>query len=114
MFLFPGPGRLDNAVNTCKSRFPAEHLSRFCRISDQPGRVACAPRFHSGVDRFTADLSRGLDHLEDREPSAIPEIDLVRLTSRLEILERQNMSIGEVRHVNVVADASSLRRIIVV
>jgi hypothetical protein len=92
---------------------PAELLPRPVARSDQDGRVARAPWRHHVGDGMSGDLTAGLDHLADREPRAVAEV-VDTVFADPSVVEREQVGVREVGHVDVVTDGRAvLGRVVV-
>src|SRR6185437_1659536 len=112
-FLPPFPLRANNRRQIRLRGLPPEHSSRFSRICNQLRRIARPPRLFAYRNRGASHLTRRLDHIEHRIPIARAEIDEIRLPSFAQMFERCDVRIGQIRHVNVIADCRSVRRRII-
>ncbi len=108
----PPPRRLDYRLELGEPRLPAELLPELLRGSDEPRRVArTAPCLLDRELPARDPLRRG-DHLAHRE--AVPRAEVVDLgLAFLEGAYRQDVRLGQVGHVDVVADGRTVGRIVV-
>ena len=102
----PAPCRVNDLLDRCIVRFPAEFVDGFLGTGDEAGGVAVATPFLDGGDRFAADLFAGLDHFAHGVALAVAEI----VKTAFARLEREDVRLGEIDDVNVVADAGAVRR----
>src|SRR5437763_15949580 len=96
----PGPRRLDHGIERGITRPPAELLPNALRTGYQPRGVAWPPRRRPHRDRVAGDAPHRLDHFPVAEPRAVAHVVGPRLHS-LEVVERQEVRLGNVRHVDV-------------
>ena len=99
-------------------RTPAQHVGRPIDGRHEDRRVARAPRTDRVRDREPDDALGRLDHLADAEPAAAAEVADERRVrpgvARRGRLEREEVRVGEVGDVDVVADAGPVGRRVVV
>ena len=97
---------------------PAQHVGCPVDGCNEDCRVAFAPRTDGVRDRNPDDVLGRLDHLAHAEPAAAAEIADDRrirsIVARRGRFERAEMGVGEVRDVDVVADAGAVGRRVVV
>src|SRR3954449_13304149 len=109
MRLPPRPRRPDHRLEARVLRTPAEDLRRPGGTCDQHRRVARAAWPHTERDRRPDRTFRRRDDLPDRKTAAIPEVADERLirprVPGRRRLERPDVRIGQVRDMDVVADA---------
>src|SRR5215510_2203544 len=108
MPFMPGPGAGDDFVQVIVLRLPAEFTFDLFRRSNQDRRISGPARLFDGWDAVSRDLSRGLDHLADGITVAASKI-VDHLVPVLEIFKRKQVRRHEIRDVDVVADAASIR-----
>ena len=106
----PAPGRTDDVIEAFVARFPSEFISNPAGIGDKYRRVAGTSSFCPGRNRMAGDLPRGLDDLADRITAAVAQI-IGRIASAIEQgLQRQQVRPGEVGDMDIVAQAGTVRR----
>src|SRR5205085_8633956 len=108
-FLMPPPGAFDDGIDALELRPPAEFALNFFRSRDEARRIASAPRFFYDGNFVPRDFAARIDHLAHAGAAAGAKIVEVTLRG----LQRQNMRAGEIQDVDVVADASAVRRIVI-
>src|SRR6056297_444316 len=86
---------------------PAQLLARPLRGGDQHRWVAGTTRNLVGGDRVAGDPPSRLDHLPDAEPGGVAEVAGQRAVV-VEPFDRPHVRVGEVRHVDVVADRGAV------
>ena len=96
-----------------KGRPPAQLAADRLVVGDQRGDVAWPPGPDHGRDRVAGHHPRHLDHLAHRIALADAQIE-GHPALLVERLERQNVGVGQVGDVDVVADAGTVRGRIVV
>ena len=105
----PFPSALDYRVERLELRLPAKFLLDSRRGSDEPGRVAWPAWFFDCVDFSSSDFTTGFDHFSNARTAACAEV----VTAAGGFAKSQNMRIGEIEDVNVIANTGSIRRVVV-
>src|SRR6267143_2177803 len=90
------------------SCFPTEHALEFFLAGDQNGRVARAPRSEFARDLAAGDALGGIDNFQDRESTTVADVEGFA-GNAVDLLKRANVGIGDIEHVDVVADAGAVR-----
>src|SRR5436190_12407678 len=118
MPLSPLPGRSDHRLEVGACRSPAEDLRRSFRARHQQWRVTGPARSDRVRDRMPDDGLGSREHLADGEAAGVAEVERERLVRPRVVeggrLEGEEVSVGEVGDVDVVADAGAVRRRIVI
>jgi len=78
----PPPRALDDRLNIFELRFPSQGQPRFFRRSDQPRRIARAPRFFYCWNRMPGDLPACVDYFSNGSASSRAEIVKASLVRR--------------------------------
>ena len=89
-------------------RAPAEFAHRPLAGGDQHRGIPGAAVDVARRDRVPGDAPAAVDHLAHAEPGAVAQVD-DPVASRFGVLQRQRVRVGEVAHVDVVADAGAVR-----
>src|SRR6478735_5604157 len=105
----PFPGALDNGVEGLELRLPPKFFLDPFRGSDEPGRVAWSAWFFNRLDFSCSDFAARFDHFSYARTAARAEI----VTAAGGLAESQNMRIGEIEDVDVIANTGSIRRVVV-
>ncbi len=92
---------------------PAQHLLGLAGVRDQAGRIALAAVAVGHGSLLAGHLLGGVDDLLDGKPLARAEVEPVGVAALHEIVERAQMRVREIVHVDVVADARAVRRIVI-
>src|SRR5438876_1965117 len=106
MFLLPTPGRCDDVLEFRVFWYPTELFQRFVGASDQSRRIAMPARFLDCSDRPARDFLAHLNHFADGITRAVSQV-VETLSS---VRQGEDVRLGEVNDVNVVANASAIRR----
>src|SRR5262249_23987922 len=108
----PGPGGADDGLDVGVAGRPAEVAPEAIGGGHEDGRVAGSPGLHRGGDGMPRDAAGGIDDLEDAE--AGPGADVVgEGTAGLDVLQGQDVGVGEVVDVDKIADAGAVGRRVV-
>ena len=109
----PLPGGFDHLAQFGKGRLPAQFLPAPVRVGHQPGRIAgaAAARRRTGK-RPPGHLPHGFDHLPVGVARAVAQIVGPGLDP-VHRLQGQEVGAGDVGHVDVVADARAVGRVVV-
>ena len=94
------------------ARRPAEHLARPPGARHEPRRVAGPPAGRCRGNRAAGDAPGRLHHLPVREAGPVAEIERARFDA-VDAVEREQVRVGDVRDVDVVADAGAVRGVVV-
>src|SRR4029077_16770628 len=105
----PFPGALDNCVEGLELRLPPKFLLDPFRVSNEPGRVARSAWFFNRLDFSSSDFAARFEHFSSARTAARAEV----VTAADGFAESQNMSVGEIEDVNVIANTGSIWRIVV-
>src|SRR5216684_1567326 len=89
--------------------FPTEHALELFLAGDQNGRVAGAPRSEFARDLAAGDALGGIDNFQDRESTAVADVEGFA-GNAVDLLKRADVGIGDIEHVDVIANAGSVRR----
>ncbi len=100
--LVPTPGGRHDAVEVVARR-PAEFAPCATVVRDQHRRVSGAPRMLGHLESATGHAGDRIDEAAHGRAPARPEIDRDRIVLRDGASQRQDMGLGEVQHVDVVA-----------
>ena len=115
--LFDKSDRILAHVVNVQCRFPIQNLLGKFRNSYKSGDVAWPPIRHNFLNGFPGSLLEGGDQFEDACAFACPQIDghisLDILFLPILQFEGERVSPSEIHHMNVVANASSIRRRII-
>ena len=101
----PFPGGADNLFELRVFRFPPEFLARFIGGGDQCRRIAGTPRFFDNRNFLATDLFAHGDDLAHGITVAIAKVVEAAFARR----HCQDVRLGEVDNVDVVADARAIR-----
>jgi hypothetical protein len=89
--------------------FPAEHAVKFVLTGDEHGGIAGAARRDFARNFATGDFFRGVDDFEDGKTAAVADIESFT-GDRFNGFESAEVGVGDIQDVNVIADASAVRR----
>src|SRR6202521_4918458 len=89
--------------------FPTEHALELFLAGDQNGRVAGAPRSEFARDLAAGDALGGIYNFQDRESTAVADVKGFA-GNAVDLLKGADVGIGDIEHVDVVADAGAVRR----
>src|SRR5436190_13530823 len=112
MALLPFPGAGDYLLYILILRLPLQLSLNLLRTCDQNSRVTGARRGFNGRDRMASYSAGHVDYLTHTKPCAVAEV-VDELVSKRESLEGQKVSTRQILHMNVVANASTVRRSII-
>src|SRR6266850_2063852 len=90
------------------SCFPTERALELFLAGDQNGRVAGAPRSEFARDLAAGDALGHIDNFQDRESTTVADVEGFA-GNAVDLLKRANVGIGDIEHVDVVADAGAVR-----
>src|SRR4029453_2986536 len=105
----PFPSTLDNRVERLELRLPAKFLFDSLRGSDEPWRVAWSAWFFDRLQFSSSDFGAGFDHFSNARTTTSAEV----VTAAGGFAESQNMRVGEIEDVNVIANTGSIWRVVV-
>lgn len=94
--------------------FPAQNFLGLCRVRDEGRRVAGASAHDAEGNLFAGNLFRTADDVEDARACLRSQVDRQAFARSLQIFERHSVSAGEIVHVDVIADARAVRRVVIV
>ena len=106
----PGQSGANDRFEIRDAGAPTEQLGRETGIGDQYGRIAGPSCGFTARDGFAADRLGSPDHLAHRVTAASAEVERRALPPGAEMFQRAQMRLGEVLHMNVVADRRPIRR----
>src|SRR6266849_10024918 len=86
---------------------PTERTLELFLAGDQNGRVARAPRSKFAWDFATGDALGRINHVEDGETAAVADVEGFAGCT-VNLLECANVRIGDVEHMDVIANTSSI------
>src|SRR5260370_39820715 len=89
--------------------FPAEGTLEFFFTGDQNSRITGTARTQFARDLAAGDAFRGIDNFQNREAAAVADVESFA-GNAVDLLERADVGIGDIEHVDVIADAGSVRR----
>ena len=107
----PDPCGADDVVDLGVVGFPVEFGDGFGATGDQEGGVAEAAGFDLDGDGVAGDAANAVDNFFHSEAGAVAEVineAMVSSAGRFEGLQGENVSVGEVGDVDVVADAGAV------
>ena len=107
----PGQCSGDDVVQCGEARLPAGLAHDPRRAGNKAGGIAGAAWGEAVRHRAAADALHALDHLQHRMPGGGAEV--VGDAGVVQPFQRREVGGGEVRHVDVVADAGAVRRVVV-
>src|SRR6266403_82085 len=118
VFLHPYPRTRDD-VGEIALGGPSQHALSFRWIGHQNRRIPRPPRYDLSPNRASSCVFRGTNDFENGMSPACPQIDGQRapvsvvgaffVAASFKVLQRSHVRIGEIVHVNVVADAGAVR-----
>src|SRR6516165_6720239 len=103
----PLPGAGDDLVQFSELRLPAQLGLNLLRACDQHRRIAGTALLLFHCDRAAGDAAHGVDDLAHCEAVAVADV-VDEAAALSEGVEGENMRIGEVTDVDVVADAGAV------
>src|SRR6266571_6087323 len=89
-------------------RLPAEDALELFLAGDQDGRIAWTPRSELAGDLAAGDALGDSNHFENGEAAAVAHVESFA-GNAVDLLKRANVGIGDVQHVDVIANASAVR-----
>ena len=104
----PAP-RVSAHLRQTPLRRPSEQLLCQAGIGPALGNIPGAARANSADDRAPAGLFKSLDDVEDRISLAGPEIQGEHSRMPIEVVERRQVTICEIRDMNIVAYSGTVR-----
>src|SRR5437764_14744133 len=112
---FPRQCVADDVVDVGKSRAQGEGFQQPVVVGDELGRITRASGFNLALDRHVRQPIDGIQHFHHRQAFAVAAIHHDILLRPLDqSLERGNMRRGKIADVDIIADASPVRRRIVI
>ena len=108
-YAVPIPCRFDDCFETVELRHPCQHSPRLHRTSDENVRIA---RTSVGIVR--SDLPAGnpfrrVNHLPYRKPITVAQVEGIAWLSGLQMTKAEHMGVRQIRNVNLVTNAGSIR-----
>src|SRR5260370_35504618 len=92
--------------------FPSKGTLEFFLAGNENRGIAGTARTEFARDLAAGDALRGIDDFQDREAAAVADVE--RLAGNLgDFLKRADVGVGDIEHVDIVADAGSVGRGIV-
>src|SRR5258708_8019866 len=88
-------------------RLPAEDALELFLAGDQDGRVARTPRSELAGNFAPGDALGDSNHFENGEAAAVAHVESLA-GNAVDLLKRANVGIGDVQHMNVIANASAI------
>ena len=82
-------------------------------IGDEPRWIAGTPWRIADLDRAPGHALRGIDDFLHAETVSITQIEHIRLTTPLKVGERQEMRLAKIPDMDIIADAGSIRGVVV-
>src|SRR6266436_8560378 len=92
--------------------FPTEHALELFLAGDQNGRVAGTAWAQFARDLAAGDAFRRSDNFQDREATAVADVEGFA-GNAVDLLKSADVRIGNIEHMDVIADAGAVRRGIV-
>src|SRR5467141_1640687 len=92
--------------------FPTEHALEFFLAGNENSGITGTARTQFARDLAAGDTLRRSDNLQDREATAVADVEGFA-GNAVDLLKSADVGIGDIEHVDVIADASSIRRGIV-
>src|ERR1039458_3353734 len=106
MALVPGPGGGHNVFKLWVFGLPPQLIYRTVRGGHQPGRVTGPARLFDGRNGFAGYLLASADNLTDRIAVTVAEV----VEAALGRGEAEQVRLGQVEDMNVIADAGAVGR----
>src|SRR6266567_344084 len=88
-------------------RLPAEDALELFLAGDQDGGIARTPRSEFAGDPAAGDALGGSNHLQDGEAAAVAHVESLA-GNAVDLLKRANVGIGDVQHMDVIANTSAI------
>lgn len=110
----PAPGTFDNRRQLGPCRCPAQFFAYLSAGGHQYRGVARSARRHVIVDGLTDHRCSCIYHLAHRKPPAVAEIERVRPKMVLQVIQCQQMRLGQILDVHVIAHTGAIGRRIVI
>src|SRR6267143_3551346 len=92
--------------------FPTEHALEFFFAGNENSGITGTARTEFLRDLAAGDTLRRSDNLQDREATAVADVEGFA-GNAVDLLKSADVGIGDIEHVDVIADAGSVRRGIV-
>src|SRR5260370_674459 len=89
--------------------FPTEHALELFLAGDQNGRVAGTAWAQFARDLAAGDAFRRSDNFQDREATAVADVEGFA-GNAVDLLKSADVRIGNIEHMDVIADAGAVRR----
>jgi hypothetical protein len=87
---------------------PAENALEFFLAGDKDGGITGTARTQFARDLATGDALRRIDNFQDREAAAVSNVEGFA-GDAVDFLKRADVGIGDIEHVDVIADTGSVR-----
>src|SRR5262249_10137098 len=100
---------VDNRVEGLELRLPAKLLFDFFGGGDESRRVAWSAGVFGCLNFSSSDFATRFDHFSNARTAAGAEV----VTAAGGFAQSQNMRVGEIEDVNVIANTGSIRRVVV-
>ena len=104
----PLPGGGDDFFCIRVGRLPAQGFFAFLGRCDEDRGVAGAARFFGDFEIDAGHGFRGVDDVADAEAVFAAQVEIVAIAALEQIFHSQHMGIGQIHHVDVVADAGAV------
>ena len=111
--LEPICGGFDDVVQVGEPGFPTERLSNFCGVRVENRWVSRTSGTHFDLEVLASDTLQGIDHFLDGKAAPDAQVKELILT-RCEMIEGEEMRSGEIFDMNIIADASAVRSVVIV
>src|SRR5215831_17367806 len=105
----PFPGALDGRVKRLELRLPAKLLLDSRRGCNKPRGVTWSAWLFDRLDFSPSDFATRFDHFSNARTATCAEV----VTAAAAFTESQNMRVGEIEDVNVIANTGSIRCVVV-
>src|SRR5207244_2549504 len=105
----PTPGSLNNHVERGASRLPPQELTGVCRVGDQNRRVSRSLARFSDWNLRPGYTFHSRNDLTYRVTFSTAQIERDACPGTEHGLERQDVSLGQVRNMDVVSDCGAIR-----
>src|SRR6266403_4136097 len=112
MLLFPRPSRLNNLFERGMRGLPAKGMLKLFLAGNENSGITGTARTQFARDLAAGDTLRRGDNFQDREATAVADIEGLA-GNAVDLLKSADVGIGNIEHVDVIADAGSVRRGIV-
>src|SRR6266851_7027658 len=88
--------------------FPSEHALELFLAGDENSGITGTARTQFARDLAAGDALGRIDDFQDREAATVADVESFA-GNAVDLLERADMGIGDIEHVDVIADAGSVR-----